>query len=349
MAWIDSLRTVARPSAFALLALSVPLSGCSTADDGDDDFETPAADPDQEPQEEEEWDASLPEGGSYDLRGCTEGLSNREIADNLAIVSDFESSAHEMIVCGGLTMNIAFALIGGIIELAQDPGGSMLPEQYTWDGQGNYVAAPAAFQDLRMEVRFYLTEDLPSIGQPGDLVTANLFEMDSYLRGASAEVVVVIDGWDSDVVVEIEHDGPGPLAELLGFGAEPPNPLRISQSELSRLQDGLRDLELEMELIFSDHPSVSTIEYSVMSPRMLVASMLGGTPMALDMISAGGFRSDLEQDLETSVWELGYVDGAVGRLDGEIVFGVEGGDFDFEGTFSYPESNRPQIDLRCAP
>ncbi|MCA9711128.1 MAG: hypothetical protein KDK70_35125, partial [Myxococcales bacterium] len=245
-----------------------------------------------------------------------------------------------------LFAGIVGALVEGLAELAEDPSASTLPEQYTYDGEGTYFVEPATFNDLRMEVRFHLGRDY-SFGAKGELVTENLFVMDSYLVDARAEVTVDTSGGFPEVRVEIDHAGPGPLAELLGLGADPPNPIVVTESTLVAAQAHLRDMEVEAIIFFADHPGVSTIEYDVESPRMLADSFLRGLPMVLSMVGADGWRDDTGQDLDVDTWTVEYVDG-VGALEGDIDFTTRGGRFDYVSRLHYDASGWPSIELECA-
>lgn len=335
-----------RPSAFAVLALGLlPSMGCLGA--GSSANSDPSAG-DEPPEAEASIDDPW-SGRSIStdpLAACTRGLTAAEIEDTVAITFDFEVSAHEMIACGGLVGSIVGALVEGVVELVEDPSASTLPEGYHLDDQGTYFVEPGAFNDLRMEVRFYLGRDY-SFGAEGDIVTENLFLMSSYLRNAQAEVSVDTSGGFPVVEVEITHEGPGPLVELLGLGPNPPSPIVVTNDMVVDAQAHLGDMQVESVIFFADHPGVSTIEYDVESPRMLARSFLTGTPMDLAMVGADGWRDDLEQDLDVDVWTVEYVDG-VGALEGDIDATVRGGSFDFVSRFHYEASGWPVVELACA-
>lgn len=281
-----------------------------------------------------------------DLDPCANGYGDAEISDTVQIVDDFEDSAHEMIACGGLVFSIVGALISGAVELVEDPSSSTLPEQYTYDGAGTYHVDVQAFQDVRMDVKFHLARDY-AFGKAGDLVTENLFSMSSYLKGARSTLVSNPSN-PLDVTVEIDYDEPGPLVELLGYGATPPNPLVLDAGDLDTLGGGLAGLEVDATIFFTDHPGVSTIEYDVESPRMLASSIFSGAAMQLDMVNADGRRLDLNQDLDVHTWTVEYADG-VGALIGDIGFIVRGDRFDFEAQLHYDSSGWPQTSITCAP
>lgn len=336
-------------AAAAVGALLSPNAGCLILGSGNDDelASEDAADDPGDPYEDPSQPVAQGERVTMELDQCTDGLSRALVDDTVEISFDFESSAHEMVVCGGLVANIVFSLVSGFIDLAQDPEASTLPEQYQYDGEGNYLVDVDTFNDLTMEVRFFLAKDF-SFGEAGDLVTENLFDLSTYLVNPRAQVSAEIDGWDVELDIEITHDGPGPLVELLGLGDDPPNPIHLDENDIAFIQEQLSSLELEATIQFADHPGVSTIRYDVESPRMLASSVLSGAPLQLGMLSADGWRDDLGQTLTVHTWTVEYVDGAVGALDGDIGFSVEGDRFDFDATMSYERSNTPEIAIRCA-
>jgi hypothetical protein len=344
-------RHLARSCFTAALALALlPTAGCfgsgasvNANPSAGDDFEEPEPEP-EEPSVQDPWSQRrIP---TDPLASCAEGLTPAEIEDTVAIAFDFEGSAHEMIACGGLVFAIVGALIDGLADLAQDPTASTLPEGFQFEA-GTYYVEPGTFQDLRMEVRFYLGRDY-SFGSEGELVTENLFLMSTFLRNAQTEVEIdTSSGWP-EVHIEITHEGPGPLVELLGLGPNPPSPLVVTDEMLADAEDHLGDLGVEAIIFFQDHPGVSTIEYDVQSPRMLAHSLLTGAPMDLGLVGASGWRDDLEQELAVDVWTVEYVDG-VGALEGAIDSTVRGGPFDFVSRFHYEASGWPVVELACAP
>ena len=281
------------------------------------------------------------------LDGCADGMSDAEIDDTLQITYDFNESAHEMIVCGGLVFAIVGALIEGLIDLAEDPTRTTLPEQYSFDGEGTYSVNVDGYNDLDMDVRFYLTRDY-EFGKAGDLVTENLFDMSSYLVNAKTTVETELTTQGLLVTITIEHDGPGPLVELLGMGTNPESPITVSQSDINAAADAMGSLEVEADIKLTDHPSVASITYETSSLRMLANSIFNGAAMKLDLVDGSGVREDLRQTLQVHTWTVDYVDGAVGALDGEIGFSVRGDGFDFDATLDYPAAPAPDITIKCA-
>ncbi|MCX4245261.1 hypothetical protein [Paraliomyxa miuraensis] len=348
---------LARSSA-VLLASSISFASGCLGGGGSADADPSAGDGGGLDDGDANDDADEPEEGVKDphtgahisiepLAACTRGMTLAEIEDAVSITFDFEQSAHEMVACGGLVFGIVSALVEGIIELAEDPSASTLPEGYTYDGEGTYYVDPATFNDLRMEVRFYLDRDY-SFGSRGELVPGNLFLMSSFLQDAQTTIEIDDSGLFPVIDMRIHHEGPGPMVELLGLGPNPPSPIVVTDDVWTAAYETLGALEVEAVIFFRDHPGVSTIEYDVDSPRMLARSFLEGSAMSLNMVGADGWRADLGQDLDVDVWTVEYADGSVGALDGDIDFTVRGGPFDYVSKLRYHHSGWPVIGLECA-
>ncbi len=329
--------------------------GCFGAtDEAQDDIGQDSPEQDDAGQEGGEADGSAvesPHSGAevslYPLSECASEHDDTTIADAVRLTFDFEFSAHEMVVCGGLVSSIAFALVEGVTELVENPSASTLPEDYTYDGEGTYFIAPSIFDDLRMEVRFFLGRDY-EFGATGELVTENLFVAESYLLDPEATISIDKSTFPPEVRVEVSHGGPGPLVELLGLGTDPPNPVIVTNSTLSAMSAHLQSMDIDSLILFTHQAGVSTIAYDVQGAPMLVESLLTGGPLDLMMVSADGFRADLQQDMDIDTWTVEYRDG-LGALDGDIVFTTRGGPFDYVSRLHYDGKGWPEISLSCAP
>ena len=341
--FVSSLVSFTTAAVVSMAAVGCGSSSSSNDDAGDDVLDGDTSMTDDDSGVDGDGIADPHSSDVIDTEDLLQCADPEDIDRTLQITFDFEVSAHEMIACGGLVFNIVFALVEGIVELAQEPNASTLPDGVEFDGEGTYFVAPATFDDLRMENRFYFGRDY-EVGARGELITENLFVMSSYLRSPQATVDV---SNFPEVRVEISHDGPGPLVELLGLGAEPPNPIVVGNSTFNEAQANLRDIEVETVIFFTDRPGSSTIEYAVDSPRMLADSFLTGSPMQLEMVNASGAGTTLDQELTVDLWGVEYSDG-VGALDGNIDFTVRGGPFDYVSRFFYDGTGWPVISVACA-
>lgn len=146
--------------------------------------------------------------------------------------------------------------------------------------------------------------------------------------------------------IEICYGDVGPLVELLGFGASPPNPLVIGLNDTGRLTNGVRGLHVQSVISLHDESGSSVITYDIESPRALVSALLTGNTLDLNAVAASGTRDALSQVLTVDTWDVTYVDG-VGELDGEISFDVAGDNFPFHASLVYPQSNQPDVTISC--
>ena len=268
------------------------------------------------------------------LDACRGGASDAEVEDTVVIVDDFNQSLHEMVVCGGLNVRICSGVIDGVIDAIVAQSTDATPDGWTYEGEGIYRTSG---QGVEMTTRFYLAEDF-SFGRAGDLVTENLFLVDSYLVGATLDIDF------STGAAELRYETPGPLVELLGFGAEPPNPLPVDINDLADLKTKLRNLEFESDVVVDDRQSSALIQYDLVTPRQSAGALVGGEPMTYELVDASGSRADLEQSLAVQSWDVVFVDGG---LDGTIDFTVDGEHFGYAGTMVYESSGWADPQLTC--
>lgn len=276
------------------------------------------------------------------LEGCTEALEVDEVWDALQVAYDFRTAAHGSLVSGSLVDALAGAL--DAFAIADDPSESALPEGFVWDGHGTYVAqSPAGFERHTIRVQLFLTEDY-GFGQAGDRIEPNLFEMSSYLVDARTRVVG--DTWE-ERALEVEHGGPGPLAELVGFDESTPSPLLVDLEGYAEIQARFDALELRADIELADTFEVADVEYVLEVAQTAVGPIRSGAVVDLALVSATGLRPSLEQALGVESWRLAYY-GGYGTLAGDVRFTVEGGPFDYEGVLRYlSQSTAPSLEIRC--
>jgi hypothetical protein len=259
------------------------------------------------------------------LADCRGDASDPELEDTVAIVDDYDESLHEMVVCGGLAVSLCAAIVDGIIDAIIAQSNDATPGGWTYQGEGVYFTGGA---NTDMEMRFYLASDF-EFGRRGDLVPHNLFLVDSYLVNARATVDVLAGS------AEIAFDAPGPMVELLGFGADPPNPLSVNLDDLGGIKSRLRALDLEGTVAVDDARDRSTIRYDLDIPRMSAGALLEGVGMQYELRMASGSRGDLDQQLVVDAWNVEFVQGNRGALTGNIDYHVDGRHFPFEGVMLY--------------
>jgi len=278
--------------------------------------------------------------GAASLAACSNGASDAALNDQTLITEDYAQSLHEMVACGGLTASLCNGVISGIINAIVSELPDATPRGWSYRGDGLYYTGDGGM-GVDMEARFFLAEDF-SFGTAGSPLTEVIFLVENYLRGGRVSVDFIAQR------AEVSYDSVGPLVELLGFGAEPPNPIVVTLSDLSSLQGKLRALQYESVVVVDDEQSKSTVRYHVTTPRLPVDTIFTGQGMSYDLVEASASRADLGQSLSIISWSVEYVDGgSAGNLNGAAVYRVEGGDFTFEGTATFEESTFAETTLRC--
>lgn len=291
-----------------------------------------------EPEPELPW-----ANDDVELAGCTEALEVDEVWDALQVAYDFRTAAHGTMVSGNLVAELAGAL--DAFAIADDPSRSTLPAGFVWDGQGTYVAeSPDGFDRHAIHVQLFLTEDY-GFGQAGDRIEPNLFEMSSYLVDARTRVV---GETLEDFALEVEHGGPGPLGELLGFDESTPSPLLLDLDDYAEKQARLDALELRADIEIADTFDVADVELALEVAQTAVGPIRSGAVVDLALVSGAALRPSLEQELGVGSWVLAYYDGDA-TLAGDVRFAVDGGPFDFVGVLRYlSQSTAPSMEIRCA-
>jgi hypothetical protein len=190
-----------------------------------------------------------------------------------------------------------------------------------------------------MDATFYLAEDF-SFAQTGDPVMYDVFLVDSYLVNARLRVDFATGK------ARIQYDAPGPLVELLGFGAQPPNPLPVDLGDLASIKRKLRQLEFEGKVVVQDEREHSTIGYTLNVPRTSAdAFVIGSTPMRYELENVDGTRADLGQTIVTSMFDVAYANH--GTLMGTVEFHVEGGPLEYDATLVWADTPYPERTMTC--
>ncbi len=270
--------------------------------------------------------------------GTTPGTANVDVAecqgdadvdDTTFIVWDYEQSVHELITCGQLNMKLMDAVITSFTTVIGDP--SSLPEGWSYT-DGAYTIQG---QGVSMDIVFQYGPDSP-IGQEGGQILHDLFAPDTFLVNPSTSR-------DNDTYI-VSYDQPGPLAALLGQGSDPPNPIRLDPAALAAAQTLMAGLRAQA-IIHLDDVRTATITYHLESPEQVITALLFDRSVDYSMVDASAVREDLNQSMETTVWDITYVDSLHGLM-GSIEADVTGGPFDFHVVYTYTGSD-PVVDITC--
>ena len=281
------------------------------------------------------------EGESDLLRECR-GSADAEA--HVEIVVDYDQSIHEMVACGGLNVTLIGAVTTGIVDAIIDNRPDATPPEWEFQGDGTYYTNSA---DAEMTTRFYANEDF-SFAAQGEVLTENLFLVDTYLVGARVEANIDIsDPFSSSV--SLHFTGVGPYVELLGYGENPTSPIELDTSAWDRVQAALGALEFDSQVTVNDQQSVSTVRYDVHTTQMPASALLTGVGMSYELDMADASREDLSQNLIVENWGIAFVDGNGGALDGAIDFRVEGAAFTYYGALVYDNDTFGTPEYRCNP
>ena len=278
---------------------------------------------------------------------CSGSLEVSEVAGNLELVGSFDQSVHELVACGGITVRVVGVLVQGVIEMIVDNDDDITPDGLVFEGEGTYRSvASDPNQDTNMLLKFYDKSSGEALPIPDDVFLAS-----TYLVGARAETVLEVDEdnpLNSTAYLEIEFDAVGPQVELLGFGPEPPNPIRIESSELDELSLDLDDVVLATAVSVVDERRDATVIYDVETGPDQVLDIFDGSRLDYRILDVSGTNEVQGQDLTLAEngWQIEF--GGGNTLIGSIEFSVQGGAFDYDGTFTYDSTSYADIQLTCA-
>jgi hypothetical protein len=270
------------------------------------------------------------------LAACRPKGGDADITAAVVITDEYADSLHELIGCGGLSFALCSAVIDGIVDAIVAQSNDATPDGWEFVGDGVYRTGS---DSTTMDATFYLAEDF-SFAKAGDPVMYDLFLVDSYLVNAKLRVDLTTGK------ARINYDKPGPLVELLGFGAKPANPLPVNLSDLTSIKKKLRQLEFEGKVVVQDEREHSTIDYTLNVPRMsAVAFVTGATTMGYELENVDGTRADLHQKIVTSMFDVAYA--MHGTLTGKVEFHVDGGPLEYDATLVWDDTPYPERTLMC--
>jgi hypothetical protein len=264
-----------------------------------------------------------------ELAACSGGATAGQVDDAVEISGDLKQSCHELVVCGGLS----FRLTGAILELfARAALGTSTDSGLAFDGNGTYTTGQGAVLATSMELTLYH----PTTGQ---LITSDLTKVESYFGGASVSVSL------DSLKVKVSYLSLGPSFELLGLSA-PSGPGTVTL-DASAMKDALGRIKLRAKTKVDDRQGHATFVYEMTTPDTTLGTIFDGGAMPFTLDSVTGGRTDLAQTIERKTWNVSYVGGEIGALDGEISFAVKGGVVPFVATLTYPMNAEPEVKLSC--
>jgi hypothetical protein len=273
------------------------------------------------------------------LAGCAQG----DVAAQLQIVADLRDSYHEMIVCGGLSMQFNNSIESVIANaLLQKATGNGL----VYQGDGVF-ATPNGVMWIRTSLA-----DSP--------IGFNVLDPHSYLAGltVSANVGGAIAGvagggspWkalgrataDADVQISFRSEGPG--FALLGITAQE---ARSGKLPLARIKQSLGSLiHVENRVSVDNRYGTTTVRYKLQSPPIPVNAMTGPNQVPMQLHSIEAVNPSLGQTMTVTTWTMDFKGDGGKVLDGTIGMDIDGGAFPYHVEMTYPHRMEPDIRLSC--
>ncbi len=267
------------------------------------------------------------------LAACARG----DVAAQVAIVSDFVDSCHEMIVCGGLTNQFGVAIVSVLLSAAL--GKDLSIGAITYQGDGVYKVGDV------MTMTLVLGRDT-SWGKVGDVTPFDVTRLDSYFTEAtvtaSASVSIGPGGRETKQQLTVSFAGVGPGVELLGLGPNPASGVKVDFHEVARSLGGA--IQTANVITVDDRKGESHIGYHLTSAPQRFGELLGHAPQGMTLVSVDATRG--AQRVEVTSWGMQFQPGSSGTLDGTIDLTVHG-DFDYRVHLGYPHRKEPDVTLAC--
>jgi hypothetical protein len=286
------------------------------------------------------------------LAGCSEGLSDEKLATSLLLAYDVDASVHELIACGGLTIQVAIGLVTGVVAMVVDDE-EVMPGGLSFEGEGVYVSSSQLGESsMTMRVRLY-----ERIGDEYILAGANLFDKNSYLTGVSVEaegsasVDFDIDdpldtNVDADASVVISYDEAGPWAKLLGLGDPPPNPIELG--DITELDPDFSNIYIETEVEIHDVKGGSDIRVTFATERVGLVDLFDNGNLDYEVVSLVASNAELRQEMTLNAWDIAFV--RHGELSGSTSLSVSSSarvGLDYEAVLTYENTAFGEVSFAC--
>jgi hypothetical protein len=271
------------------------------------------------------------------LAACSHG----DLKANLQIVADLRDSYHEMIVCGGLALDLTSALTNVIVNVALGRGG---PPQLAYRGNGTFVAGNGM-----MVTRVGL------VGA-GD-VPFDPLDPQSYLVGvtvdASGAVGAALQGGSplqvlgraaSSLTITFQGQGPG-FAVLRDVLAQTSGRLSIDPDRIAKAIAA--HLTIANRIDVHNDQGGTTIHYLLDGAPAPLADVLAGKKVPMQLTSIEASRGATGQTIRITEWTMQYRGDGGRVLDGTIAMDIDGGAFPYAVKLVYPHRAEPDVTLAC--
>ncbi|HSD91118.1 MAG TPA: hypothetical protein VLB44_26530 [Kofleriaceae bacterium] len=258
-------------------------------------------------------------------------------------MSDLRDSYHEMIVCGGLSLQFSNS-IQSVIANAVLQKAMGTPLQY----QGNGVyATPNGVMMIKVSagagpLDFNVLD--PQSYLVGLNVTANAGGMISGASGGGSPWQMLgRAATHADVRVSVQGQGPG--FQLLGITWQE---ALSGKLDLKKIEHSLGSLiKVENHVAVNNLHGTTTINYILQSPPTPVIDMTGPKKVPMTLASIQATNTATGQTIKITKWTMDFKGDGGTVLDGTIGMDIEGGAFPYHVEMVYPHRKEPDITLSC--
>jgi len=275
------------------------------------------------------------------LGSCATG----DVAANLAIVSDLRDSYHEMIVCGGLSLqfnnSIQSVIANAVLQKATGNG-------MVYQGNGVY-ATPNGVMMIKVSagtgpLDFNVLD--PQSYLVGLTVTANAGGMiGGAASGGGGSPWQMLGRAAAHADVKISVQGQGPGFQLLGISWQD---ALSGKLDLKKIEHSLGSLiKVENRVAVNNQHGTTTINYILQSPPTPVIDMTGPKKVPMTLSSIQATNAATGQTIKITKWTMDFKGDGGTVLDGTIGMDIDGGAFPYHVEMVYPHRKEPDITLSC--
>lgn len=229
------------------------------------------------------------------------GIVNRQVEGVVGWLFTCVLDAVGHIIVGAVTGDVGTPTCGAYDQAAS----------YAFDGgtyrfdlrqSVSFYKAPLIDTENSATLQFVFTKDVGSF-KAGAVVPNDLGRADSFLVGLKV------------TAAGIAYDRPGPLVELLGLGANPPNPIPLTSSTGQKVQDSIRGA---LAFQGSTHANLMDCEY-----RTDIQLTIDPTPVTSDvhpkLVAATTKANGGTEPLVTAkTWDVVYSESSRANPQGQI-------------------------------
>lgn len=281
----------------------------------------------------------------FSFGGCTDGLSEIEIEEALALSVGFVESLgalEDAVVHSG---QLAVDFRDVLLALAYNPQADLLRAPFTADGKGNFNAPLASPGASTLSARFLFGADY-EVGKKGDIIVPYPFRVESYLEGVAVKI--------SDNTAKVSFTKTGPLVEMIGLGTDPASPFTLGYQNAS---GETRKQRLQVDISLDERSSGGgavrlqvRMERDVGPPPLELDEPIGAL---LELVSLDISNKTSGQTVSVKDWSLGQsvddeAEGKV-RLFGNVQLVVSGGAFAYAVIVDYTGEEGSKVLWTCAP